>query len=426
MTETHLVTIDQASKILNLSKDTLRRWDKKKLLRVHRIGNNHRLFELSELEALKRRIEMGDEAAGRYEVLKDKPTLYKALETFTGAGGMALGFKNAGLQSKICVEIDRDSVSTLRTNHSWEVIHSDIRKVDFKPYLGQFDVTAGGFPCQAFSYVGLGKGFEDARGTLFYDFARMVKEVQPKIFVAENVRGLLAHDNGRTLETILSVMDSIDYRVSFSVLRSQFHDVPQKRERLIILGVHKDLDIPFIFPKEKDYTISLGAALENVPKSQGMAYSERKKLIMDLIPEGGYWRDLPEDLKKEYMGKSFYLGGGKTGMARRLSSKEPSLTLTCNPAQKQTERCHPFETRPLSIREYARVQTFPDSWNFAGSVSSQYRQIGNAVPVNLAYHIGRCVIAMLEGTFDSKTMIEKEAVEIKKFPQYIQGVLEFD
>lgn len=425
MTETHLVTIDQASKILNLSKDTLRRWDKKKLLRVHRIGNNHRLFELSELEVLKRRIEMGDEAAGRYEVLKDKPTLYKVLETFTGAGGMALGFRNAGLQSKICVEIDRDSVSTLRANHSWEVIHSDIRKVDFKPYFGQFDVTAGGFPCQAFSYAGLGKGFEDARGTLFYDFARMVKEVQPKIFVAENVRGLLAHDDGRTLETILSVMDSIDYRVSFSVLRSQFHDVPQKRERLVILGVHKDLDMPFIFPKENDYTISLGAALENVPNSQGMAYSERKRLIMDLIPEGGYWRDLPEDLKKEYMGKSFYLGGGKTGMARRLSSKEPSLTLTCNPAQKQTERCHPFETRPLSIREYARVQTFPDSWNFTGSVSSQYRQIGNAVPVNLAYHIGRCVIAMLEGTFDPKTMIEKEAIEIKRFPQYIQGVLEF-
>ena len=106
------------------------------------------------------------------------------------------------------------------------------------------------------------------------------------------------------------------------------------------------------------------------------------------------------DIQKSYMGASFYLGGGKTGMARRLSWDEPSLTLTCSPAQKQTERCHPSETRPLNVREYARIQTFPDHWNFAGSIASQYKQIGNAVPVNLGYHIGRCVIAMLTGKYD--------------------------
>ena len=88
------------------------------------------------------------------------------------------------------------------------------------------------------------------------------------------------------------------------------------------------------------------------------------------------------------MGGSYFLGGGKTGMARRLAWSEPSLTLTCNPAQKQTERCHPRETRPLTIREYARIQTFPDEWEFEGSLTSQYKQIGNAVPVNLGYHIG--------------------------------------
>ncbi|NJS36431.1 MAG: DNA (cytosine-5-)-methyltransferase, partial [Brachymonas sp.] len=103
-------------------------------------------------------------------------------------------------------------------------------------------------------------------------------------------------------------------------------------------------------------------------------------------------------------GKSFFLGGGKTGMARRLAWDEPSLTLTCNPAQKQTERCHPQETRPLNVREYARIQSFPDDWQFEGSVSSQYKQIGNAVPVNLGYHIGRCLIAMLSNQPDAKTM----------------------
>ena len=110
---------------------------------------------------------------------------------------------------------------------------------------------------------------------------------------------------------------------------------------------------------------------------------------------GGDWRDLPLSVQQSYMGKSFFLPGGKTGMARRLSLDEPSLTLTCAPAQKQTERCHPIETRPLTIREYARIQTFPDDWVFEGSLSAQYKQIGNAVPVNLSAAIGRSLIRCL-------------------------------
>jgi DNA (cytosine-5)-methyltransferase 1 len=185
------------------------------------------------------------------------------------------------------------------------------------------------------------------------------------------------------------------YRVEYKILRSQFLDVPQKRERLIIFGVRKDLETDILFPEEKDYTISVRTALQKVPRSSGMRYSPQKLKIMKLIPEGGYWRDLPLALQKKYMGASFEMGGGKTGMARRLSWEEPSLTLTCNPAQKQTERCHPSETRPLTIREYARIQCFPDDWEFSGSVSSQYKQIGNAVPVNLGYHIGMAIRAML-------------------------------
>ncbi len=104
---------------------------------------------------------------------------------------------------------------------------------------------------------------------------------------------------------------------------------------------------------------------------------------------------LPLDIQKEYMQKSFYLGGGKTGMARRIGWDEPSLTLTCSPAQKQTERCHPDETRPFTVREYARIQTFPDKWIFSGSISQQYKQIGNAVPVNLAKEIGYSIVSFL-------------------------------
>lgn len=133
----------------------------------------------------------------------------------------------------------------------------------------------------------------------------------------------------------------------------------------------------------------------DVPESPGQQYPEKKRRVMEMVPMGGYWRDLPEEVQREYMGGSYHLPGGKTGMARRLSLDEPSLTLTCAPAQKQTERCHPTETRPLTIREYARIQTFPDEWQFQGPLSAQYKQIGNAVPVHLAHAMGRALVRLL-------------------------------
>lgn len=167
-----------------------------------------------------------------------------------------------------------------------------------------------------------------------------------------------------------------------------------------------------MFPKEKNYTVSLREALKDCPPSDGQKYPEKKFEIMKKIPEGGYWKDLSIEDQKSYMGASFYLSGGKTGMARRLSWDEPSLTLTCAPAQKQTERCHPSETRPLNVREYARIQTFPDNWKFSGSIASQYKQIGNAVPVNLGYHVGRCVVAMLTGKYSDDMDIVRSPVAV--------------
>ncbi|MBI1279752.1 MAG: DNA (cytosine-5-)-methyltransferase [Anaerolineaceae bacterium] len=392
-----LKTVAEAATILGVSTDTIRRWEKKGLIRGQRSGNNYRLFELDELERVHQKI-IGDEHQSRYRILKSETAPYKVIELFSGAGGMALGFENAGLQTELLVEIDKNPVATLRKNRPhWNVIADDIKKVSFKEYRDKVDVVAGGFPCQAFSYAGLSKGFEDTRGTLFFEFARCVQEVNPKIALAENVRGLLQHDGGRTLATMVNVLDELGYHVVYKLLKAQFHDVPQKRERLIIMGLRKDQNFQHLFPKERDYLVTMREALENCPPSDGSAYPSRKRDILELVPPGGYWRDLPIELQKEYMGGSFYLGGGKTGMARRLAWDEPSLTLTCSPAQKQTERCHPEETRPLNIREYARVQTFPDDWEFIGSVASQYKQIGNAVPVNLAYHIGRCLVTILEG-----------------------------
>jgi len=239
--------------------------------------------------------------------------------------------------------------------------------------------------------------------------------------VGENVRGLLKHDDGRTLETMLTALREIGYRPSFHLLRAQFLDVPQKRERLIILAVREDLatDTPYLFPKERDYTVPLGEALKDVPGSPGQTYSKARHKIMEQVPEGGYWRDLPDSDQRSHMGASYFLTGGRTGMARRLHRDEPSLTLTCSPSQKQTERCHPTETRPLSTREYARIQTFPDDWEFTGSMSSVYKQIGNAVPVNLAHHLGRCLIAMLDPSSVTPEMEEGSEWEPEKNQMYL-------
>lgn len=329
---------------------------------------------------------------------------YTLIELFAGAGGLALGLENAGLKSKVLVEIDKTAASTLRHNRPhWNVMQADVSTVSFE--RGSADIVTGGFPCQAFSYAGKQLGFEDTRGTLFFEYARIVKEIQPKVLLAENVRGLVNHDKGRTLSTMVSVLENIGYTIEWKVLRAQYLDVAQKRARLVIIGVRNDLDIPIVFPEEKAYTINLREALWNVPPSTGQRYSEKKTAIMEHIPEGGHWKDLPDELQRQYMGSSYFLGGGHTGIARRLSWDAPSLTLTCHPAQMRTERCHPSETRPLTVREYARIQSFPDDWEFLGSTTSQYRQIGNAVPVNLGYHIGIALREMLDRYYSIKLSV---------------------
>lgn len=212
------------------------------------------------------------------------------------------------------------------------------------------------------------------------------------------------------IKGMVSILNEIGYNViPPRIIKAIFYNVPQKRERVLIVGIRKDINTDFFdFPKPYRRIYNLRDVLKkgelyqnDVPVSAGQTYPVKKKQVLDLIPEGGYWRDLPLKIQKEYMGKSFYLGGGKTGMARRMSWDEPSLTLTCSPAQKQTERCHPDETRPFTVREYARVQTFPDEWDFVGSVSRQYKQIGNAVPVNLAKEIGYSIVNFLNKFYKS-------------------------
>lgn len=329
---------------------------------------------------------------------------YTCIELFAGGGGLALGLHTAGFNTVGLVEIDTYAAQTLRYNKpEWNVIDKDIIQVvehGIRSYLTpqdiEIDLVSGGYPCQAFSYAGHRKGFEDIRGTLFYYYAEVLKQVQPKVFLAENVKGLLTHDKGKTFETMRNVFGEMGYRVTWKVLNANDYNVAQKRERLIIIGIRQDITEDFIWPQPFDYKPVLRDCLKNVPESIGDKYSEKKKAVLDLVPEGGNWKNLPPEVGRAYVGASYdNPKGGQTGIARRLAWDSPAVTLLCSPSQKQTERCHPSETRPLTVREYARVQSFPDNWMFQGSMAQQYKQIGNAVPVEMAKCVGLAIIDLL-------------------------------
>jgi len=414
MVMTKYLTLAETANIVGKSKETLRRWDKEGILNaVREPVSNYRVYRKSDVETLLGKLfdnTVEDEVSNFVEPKNH----YSVLELFAGAGGLAIGLEKAGINCVALNEIDKWACQTLRNNRpNWNVLEGDIKDYNFTKYNNKVDVVTGGFPCQAFSYAGKKLGLDDARGTLFYEFARVIKEVNPPICIGENVRGLLSHEKGKTLQGMLSILDEIGYNVvPIQVLKAIHYRVPQKRERLILVGVRKDIQVNFEYPKPHNKIYNLKDALKkgelfnkNVPKSEGAKYPQYKKDILDLVPPKGYWRDLPIDLQKKYMGGSFYLGGGKTGMARRIGWDEPSLTLTCSPAQKQTERCHPDETRPFTVREYARIQTFPDDWKFSGSIAQQYKQIGNAVPVNLGQEVGYSIVKFLNSYYETNLKI---------------------
>jgi len=403
------ISLTDASAIIGKSKETLRRWDREGKFPAEREPiSNYRVYKPEQLSLfVDGEIEGVPEMADNFvEPRYD----YSVLELFAGAGGLAVGLESAGLKCIGLNEIDRFACQTLRKNRPhWNVLEGDIRDLDLSEFEKRVDVVTGGFPCQAFSYAGKKLGLNDARGTLFYEFARTIEKVKPLICIGENVRGLLNHDNGKTLTGMISILGEIGYNVvPVRVLKATHYKVPQKRERLIVVGVRKDVDIEYQYPTPSRKVYTLRDALmkselfdTDVPNSEGSKYPKKKAEVLDLVPPKGYWRDLPHDIQKEFMGGSFHLSGGKTGIARRIGWDEPCLTLTCSPAQKQTERCHPDETRPFTVREYARIQTFPDDWEFQGSIAQQYKQIGNAVPVNLGREIGYSIVTFLNEYYSS-------------------------
>ena len=252
------------------------------------------------------------------EAMYTKPTI---LELFAGAGGLALGIERAGLETIGLVEIDADCVDTLHINRpKWNVIHSGVEDMDYSQFRG-VDIISGGFPCQAFSYSGKGLGFLDERGNLFFEMMRPIRDLKPKIVLAENVQGLLSHNNGRTISKILSTLRSEGYSVHHQLVNAVNFGVPQKRKRLIIIAVSGDVHIPPI-PVPDMPAQTIGEALRGCPRSPGVSYSEAKRQVMEKVPPGGCWTSLPDKIQREYMGASYGRAsnqGGRRGMARRMS-----------------------------------------------------------------------------------------------------------
>lgn len=354
---------------------------------------------------------------------------------FSGAMGLDIGLEKAGLNVVIGQDFEPSCVETMRAN-GHNVLCGDIRKINPETLLkltglhvGEPFMVCGGPPCQPFSTAGKRLGINDPRGSLFMDFIRMIDYIRPRFFVMENVKGIVSsplkhvsvkerekddpeQQLGTVLDVILSEFDKLGYKTVYGVLDAVNYGVPQFRERFVLIGSRDNEDIFLPMPthfqmhQNSEYRWkTVGEVikdLENNPGEYTSLSGERKKYI-HMVPEGGNWRDLPEEIIPVAMGGAYQSGGGKVGFYRRLSYNQPAPTITTSPAQKATMLCHPTQDRPLSIKEYARIQQFPDDWIFKGTLSAKYRQIGNAVPVGLAEAIGRAIISTADKTSTIET-----------------------
>lgn len=350
---------------------------------------------------------------------------------FSGAMGLDLGLEQAGLHVKICQDFDVSCVKTIEANGK-NAILGDIRNIAPEDILnktglkqGEPFLVCGGPPCQPFSTAGKRLGINDPRGSLFMDYIRMINYIRPRFFIMENVKGIMSsplktesdqpldkNSPKTVLDVILSEFEKLEYKTVYGILDAVNYGVPQFRERFVLIGSrdYEDifLPIPTNFQMHQNKEMlwkTTGDVIKDLEKNPGecASFSSDRLKYLRMIPEGGNWKDLPKDILEKAMGGAYLSGGGKVGFYRRLSYSQPSPTVVTSPVQKATMMCHPTQDRPLSIKEYARLQQFPEDWNFVGTTSAKYRQIGNAVPVGLAKAIGKAIIATAEKAGSIKT-----------------------
>ncbi|MBO0409496.1 DNA cytosine methyltransferase [Enterococcus hulanensis] len=345
---------------------------------------------------------------------------FVALSFFSGAMGLDIGLEKEGIEPLLASEIDKETRKTIQANNPDIALIGDLAKYNAKQILEyaripkgtSIDLIFGGPPCQAFSTAGKRKAFEDDRGNIFLNFIHLIGEMKPKYALIENVRGLLSAKypieefgepvKGGALFYVVNLLKRYGYSVSFELYNSANFGAPQVRERIILLCKLGKKKVPYLTPTHSNCTethlkpwVTLGEALEGIEDKEQhhVDFPEKRLKYFRLLKQGQNWRNLPEDIQPEAMGKSFGLGGGKTGFYRRLSFDKPSPTLVTHPAMPATDLCHPIEDRPLSIEEYRRIQGFPDDWKFCGKITDIYKQIGNAVPIELGRAVGRTILA---------------------------------
>lgn len=381
---------------------------------------------------------------------------FSSVSLFSGAGGLDLGLEKAGFATRVFVEIDRHAQQTLQENrgfwtHCDTPVLGDVSELTPGDVLaaaglakGEATLLAGGPPCQSFSTAGRRGAVSDPRGGLLAHFGTMVAGVRPRFFLFENVRGLLSaaikhrplrlrgkdarpleddEELGSVLQRVVLPLlrDALGYEVVLGLVNAADYGVPQTRQRVFLLGSRDHELGSDRFTDDKPPLAQLLCPTHSGDKSPGLKkwrtlgdviqdldeanpeytpYTPDRARVLKLIPAGKNWRHLRtvrnEAYLRKVMGGAYDATGGKVGFWRRLSFDRPCPTVTASPIQKGTSLCHPVETRPLSVREYARVQQFPDGFVFAGSTAQKYKQIGNAVPVGLARAIGEALVTVIE------------------------------
>lgn len=333
------------------------------------------------------------------------------LSLFTGAMGLDIGLENHGFKTVISVENNKDAQSTIKTNRPDMKIFDDVFSVskdDLMSY-GNIDIIIGGPPCQSWSFAGNRKGIEDHRGLCIPRFLDIVDMILPKYVIMENVIGLnsalVNGVKGAMPPYIENRLKQSGYNCSYHMVNSADYGAPQCRKRIIFLAsLQADLRLIQTHSNETQYDIfdiapilpkwiTLREVISDLQNSYGECanYSPHHMKFLSMLKEGQDWRDLPREYQTEAMKGAIDSEGGRTSYFRRLSWDKPSPTLMCCPTQNSTCLCHPDQTRPLSVKEYARIQGFPDNWIFQGNLASKYKQIGNAVPIKLAEAIGKTI-----------------------------------
>lgn len=347
-----------------------------------------------------------------------------ALSFFSGAMGLDIGMRRGGIEALLASEIDKKSRRTINLNAPQMALIGDINSYEADEILKMariprergVDVMFGGPPCQAFSTAGARRGLNDERGNVFLRYIDLASQIRPRYLVIENVRGLLSAAypcggssrpvKGGAFHVILDRLKEAGYEVSFELYNAANFGAPQIRERMVLIGKLGGGKVAHLSPTHcNDPAWGLPAwrtledAFEGMDKSQchHVDFPQKRLKFYRMLKEGQYWRDLPKEHLREAMGSKLEMSGGKTGFYRRLSMSKPSPTLVTNPAMPATDLCHPFEDRPLSVEEYAKIQEFPDDWKICGNILDKYRQIGNAVPIRLGEAIAKTIIADMAG-----------------------------